>query len=106
MNRRAEENSFRSWVALSSPSSSVLLTCVRVAEFDNVGVSGFSVPEFDVPAYGRSLGRLDKILDSIEQYIHIAFVRMKKYQVMMNTSTSRRPMAATAVEVRSPTPRS
>jgi hypothetical protein len=82
MGRRAEENSFRSWVVLASRSSSLFLTCVLVAEFDGVGVAGFSVPESDVPEYGRNLDRLDKVLASIEQYIHIAYASMKKDDVV------------------------
>ncbi|KAH9972697.1 hypothetical protein BGW80DRAFT_1312047 [Lactifluus volemus] len=47
-------------------------------QLDGVAIAGLSVPESDVAEYGRSLNRLDKVLGSIEQYIHIAFVKMKK----------------------------
>jgi hypothetical protein len=60
----------------------MLLTCVRVAEFDGIDVAGFSVPEVDVPEGGRNLNRLDKVLGSIEQYIHIAFAWVQKDDVI------------------------
>jgi hypothetical protein len=69
-------------VALASRSSSLFLTFVLVAEFDGVAVASLSVPESDVAEYGRNLDRLDKVLGSIEQYIHVAYASMKKDDVI------------------------
>jgi hypothetical protein len=70
-------------VVLASRSSSLFLTFVLVAEFDGVAVVSVSVPsESDVAEYGRNLDRLDKVLGSIEQYIHIAYASMKKDDVI------------------------
>jgi hypothetical protein len=69
-------------VVLTSRSSSLFLTFVLVVEFDGVAVASLSVPESDVGEYGRNLDRLDKVLGSIEQYIHIAYASMKKDDVI------------------------
>ncbi|KAH9972701.1 hypothetical protein BGW80DRAFT_1445679 [Lactifluus volemus] len=51
-------------------------------QFDGVAFARLSVPESDIAEYGRYLDRLDKVLGSIEQYIHHAYAGMNKGDVV------------------------
>ncbi|KAH9972706.1 hypothetical protein BGW80DRAFT_339810 [Lactifluus volemus] len=78
----------------------------KAAAFSQLdGVSGYSVPESDIPEYRQSLDRLDMVLAHIERYIHIAHATLKRDDIVRRLYTMVASTRVQLEEMDKPNPR-